>query len=76
MKNKGGVELDTTMDTVVDVVVDAVVEEHTLVVVVDADVAINAEEINTVTRTGTAPIPAQSVKLLTQITKLQQHLQT
>ena len=54
-------ELNTTMDAVVGVFVDAVVEEHTLVV--DTDVANNAEAVNTATHTGTMPIPAMSMKL-------------
>ena len=74
MKYKGDMELDTTIDAVVDVVGDAVVEEHTLAVDVDTDVTSNAEGINTAKRTGTAPIPVQSVKLPAQSTKMQQHL--
>ena len=86
MKDTEDMELDTTTDAVVDVIVNAAMVEHTLDVDVevdvdvnvnvDADVASNAESGNTTTRTGTTHIPAQSVKLSSQITKLQQHLQT
>ena len=78
MKDKGVMEIVTIMDTVVDVVMDVVVEDHPVDVDVDVnmDVASNTGEADTVTRTGTAPIPAQNVKLLAQSIKLQERLQT
>ena len=56
-------KLDTTMEAIVSVIMDAVVEEYTRVVDVYVDVASNVEGVNTAPRMGTAPIPAQSVKL-------------
>ena len=68
--------MDTTTHAVVDVVVDVAKGEHVLDADVGVDVASNAEAGNTATHTGTVHIPAYSVKLPAQITKLQQHLQT
>ena len=70
MKDKVDMKLDTTMDAVMDMIMDAVVEEHTLVVYVYADVASNAEGVNTTPRMGTAPNPAQNMKLPDQSIKL------